>query len=69
MSTEIDELTSEEIDALVDSTELKCKIDSKSGELKCATPEDINRAIALLKHPVKRVVFEVTTEVIGGESE
>lgn len=62
MSTDIDKLTDEELDKLIESEELKCKIDPKSGDLKCATSEDLNRAIARLKNPVKRVVFEVTTE-------
>jgi len=60
--TDIDSLTDEQLDELIASEELKCKIDPKSGELKCATSEDINRAIARLKNPVKKVVFEVTTE-------
>jgi len=60
--TDIDKLTDEQLDTLIASEELKCKIDPKSGELKCATPEAINRAIARLKIPVKRVVFEVTSE-------
>ncbi|MBA7548589.1 hypothetical protein ES705_41050 [subsurface metagenome] len=58
---DIDKLTNEELEQLVESEELKCKIDSKTGELKCATSEDMNRAIARLKNPVKRVVFEVTS--------
>ncbi|GAJ19319.1 unnamed protein product, partial [marine sediment metagenome] len=39
-----------------------CKIEPKTGKLICATSEDINKAIARLKNPVKQVVFEVTTE-------
>ena len=64
LPTDIDQLTDEELDQLIGSEELKCKIDPKSGELKCATSEDINRAIARLKNPVKRVVFEVITEPV-----
>ncbi len=60
--TDVDKLTDEELETLVASEELKCKIDPKSGDIKCATPEVINRAIARLKNPVKRVVFEVTSE-------
>ena len=59
---DINELTDEQLDELIKSQELKCKIDPASGELKCATSEDISRAIARLKNPVKRVVFEVTSE-------
>jgi len=62
LPTDIDKLTDEELDQLIASEELKCKINPATGELKCATPEDINRAIARLRNPVKRVVFEVTTE-------
>ncbi|MBA7584497.1 hypothetical protein ES708_26452 [subsurface metagenome] len=60
--TDIDKLTDEELCQLIASEELRCKINPATGELKCATPEDINRAIARLKNPVKRVVFEVTSE-------
>ncbi|GAI59089.1 unnamed protein product [marine sediment metagenome] len=60
--TDIDKLTDEQLEELVASQELKCKIEPKSGELKCATPEVINRAIARLRNPVARVVFEVTSE-------
>jgi len=63
MSTDIDKLTDEELDKLIESEELKCKIEPKTGKLVCATSEDINRAIAKLKNPVKQVIFEVTTEV------
>lgn len=59
---DIDELTDEQIDELVSSEELKCKIDAKSGEMRCATSEDLDRALARLKNPVKRVIFEVTSE-------
>lgn len=62
--TDIDSLTDEQLDELVASQELKCKIDPKSGDIKCVTPEVINRAIARLKNPVKRVVFEVTSEPV-----
>ena len=62
MSTEIDELTDEELDKLIESEELKCKIEPKTQRLVCATSEDINRAIARLRKPVKQVIFEVTTE-------
>lgn len=62
--TDIDKLTDEELDQLVASEELKCKIDPKSGDIKCATSEDLNRAIARLRNPVKRVVFEVTSEPV-----
>lgn len=60
LPTDIDELTDEQLDELVASEELKCKIEPKTGKLVCATSEDINRAIARLKTPVKQVVFEVT---------
>jgi len=59
---DIDQLTDEQLEQLVEAEELKCKIEPKTGELKCATSEDLNRAIARLKNPVKRVVFEITTE-------
>jgi len=59
---DIDKRSDEELDRLIESEELKCKIDPKSGELKCATSEHLNRAIARLKNPVKRVVFEVVSE-------
>jgi len=65
---DINELTDEQLEQLVEAEELKCKIDPKTGELKCATSEDINRAIARLRNPVKRVVFEVTTEPAVTES-
>ncbi|GAH93607.1 unnamed protein product [marine sediment metagenome] len=61
MSTEIDELTDEEIDELVASEELKCKIEPRTQRLVCATSEDISRAIGRLRKPVKQLLFEVTT--------
>ncbi|MBA7705741.1 hypothetical protein ES703_114577 [subsurface metagenome] len=62
LPTDIDKLTDDELDKLIASEELKCKIEPKTGKLVCATPEAINRAIARLRNPVKQVVFEVTTE-------
>jgi len=62
LPTDIDKLTDEELDKLIESEELKCKIDPKTQRLVCATPEAINRAIARLKKPVTQVVFEVTSE-------
>ncbi|MBA7552898.1 hypothetical protein ES705_45475 [subsurface metagenome] len=62
LPTDIDILTDEQLEELIASEELKCKIVPATGELKCATSEDLNRAIARLKNPVKRVVFEVTSE-------
>jgi len=62
LPTDIDKLTDEEVEALLETTELKCKVDPKTQKLICATPEDINRAIARLKKPIKQLVFEVTTE-------
>jgi len=58
---DIDKLNDEELGQLLESEELKCKVDAKSQRLVCATSEDISRAIARLKKPVKQVVFEVTT--------
>jgi hypothetical protein len=60
--SDIDKLTDHEVEALLDDTELKCKIDAKTGDLVCATPADIARAIARLKHQTKKVIFEVTSE-------
>lgn len=60
--TDIESLTDEQLDELIASEELKCKIEPKTGKLVCATSEDINKAIARLKNPVKQVVFEVTVE-------
>lgn len=62
MPTDIDELTDEQLDELIASEELKCRIDPKTGDIKCATPENINRAIARLKNQPKRIIFEVTSE-------
>ena len=62
MSTDIDKLTDEQLDQLIESEELKCKIDPKTGDVKCATSEDLSRAIARLKNQPKRIIFEVTTE-------
>ncbi|MBA7589158.1 hypothetical protein ES708_31234 [subsurface metagenome] len=59
---DIDSLTDEQLEELIASEELKCKIVPSTGELKCITPEVINRAIARLKNPVKRIVFEVPSE-------
>ena len=59
---DIDTLTDEELEKLIASEELKCKIDPTTGSMKCATSEDLNRAIARLKKPVKHLVFEVTSE-------
>ncbi|MBA7714725.1 hypothetical protein ES703_123757 [subsurface metagenome] len=64
MSMDIDKLTDEELEQLLEAEELKCKIDPKTQRLVCATSEDINRAIARLKNPVKQVVFEVTVEPV-----
>ena len=63
MDIDIDKLTDTEIDKLLADTELKCKVDSKTGDMTCATPEHIAKAIARLPHQPKRVIFEVTTEV------
>ncbi len=62
LPTDIDSLTDEQLEELIASEELKCKIEPKTGKMICATPEVINRAIARLKNPVKQVVFEVTSE-------
>ena len=62
MSTDINELTDEELAELIKSEELKCKIDPATGDVKCATSEDLSRAIARLKNQPKRIIFEVTTE-------
>lgn len=64
MPTDIDKLTDEELETLIASEELKCKIDPKTQSLKCPTSEDLNRAIARLKKPIKHLVFEVTTEPV-----
>lgn len=61
LPTDINKLTDEELDQLIASEELKCKIDPKTGDVKCATSEDISRAIARLKNQPKRIIFEVTT--------
>ena len=66
---EIDELTNDELDKLVESEELKCKIDPRSGDVTCATSEDLSRAIARLKNQPKRIIFEVTTEPPAPEAE
>ncbi|MBA7553970.1 hypothetical protein ES705_46576 [subsurface metagenome] len=60
LPTDIDKLTDAELEQLVGSEELKCKI--KDGALVCATSEDLNRAIARLKNQPKRLIFEVTPE-------
>jgi len=62
LPTDIDNLTDEELDNLLEAEELKCRIDPKTQRLVCATPENINRAIARLKKPIKQVVFEVAAE-------
>ena len=62
MDIDIDKLTDIELEQLLDTTELKCKIDAKTGDMKCATPEDIAKAIGRLKNQPSRIVFEVTTE-------
>jgi len=67
VKTDIDKLTDEELDKLIESEELKCKIDPKTGDVKCATSEDLSRAIARLKNQPKRIIFEVTTEPIETE--
>lgn len=59
---DINELTDEQLDELIKSEELKCKIDPKTGDVKCATSEDLSRAIARLKNQPKRIIFEVTSE-------
>lgn len=64
MSTDIDKLTDEQLDQLIESEELKCKIDPKTGDVKCATSEDLSRAIARLKNQPKRIIFEVTSEPV-----
>ncbi|GAI63566.1 unnamed protein product [marine sediment metagenome] len=62
LPTDIDKLTDEQLDEFLASVELKCKIEPETGKMICPIPEDINRAIARLRQPVKQVVFEVTTE-------
>lgn len=62
MTLDIDKLTESEVEQLVNDTELKCKIEAKTGDIKCATPEDISKAIARLKNQPRKIVFEVTTE-------
>jgi len=62
MEIDIDKLTDAELDQLVQSEELKCKIEPKTGELKCATTEEISRAIARLRNPPKKLIFEVAVE-------
>jgi len=59
---DINKLTDEELDKLLESEELKCKIDPKTSEIKCLTTEEYFQALSRLKKPVKRVVFEVTSE-------
>jgi len=59
---ELNKLTDEQLEELVASGELKCKIDPKTGDVKCATSEDMSRAIARLKNQPKRIIFEVTSE-------
>lgn len=64
MPTDIDKMTDEELDEFIEKADLKCKIDTKSGSIKCATDEEINRAIARLKNPIKSLVFEIITKVV-----
>jgi len=59
---DINELTDEQLDQLIESEELKCKIDPKTGDVKCATSEDLSRAIARLKNQPKRIIFEIIPE-------
>jgi hypothetical protein len=61
-TVDIDKLTDEELGALLDSEELKCKVNSETGELNCATPEAIYKAIARLKNPPKRLVFNIVAD-------
>ena len=67
MTLDIDKLTESELEQLLSETELKCKVDAKTGDVKCATPEDIARAIGRLKNQPKKVIFEVTTETVEVE--
>lgn len=67
MTLDIDKLTESELEQLLSDTELKCKVDAKTGDMKCATPEAIAKAIARLEHQPKRIVFEVTTETAEAE--
>lgn len=62
MSYDIDTMTDEQLDELLAQEELKCKIDPKTGDVKCATSEDIGRAIARLKNQPKKIIFEVVAE-------
>ncbi len=59
---DIDNLTDEQLDELIRSVELKCKIDPKTSVVTCPTTEDISKAIARLKNPVKRLVFDIEPE-------
>jgi len=67
VTLDIDKLTESELEQLLSETELKCKVDAKTGDVKCATPEDIARAIGRLKNQPKKVIFEVTTETVEVE--
>ncbi|GAH96981.1 unnamed protein product [marine sediment metagenome] len=66
LPTDIDNLTEEQLDQLIESEELKCKIDPKTGDVKCATTEDYFKALAKLKNQPKRIVFEITPEPAPG---
>lgn len=59
---DINKLTDEQLDELINSEELKCKINPKTGDVTCATSEDLSRAIARLENQPKRIIFEVTAE-------
>jgi len=61
-SLDINSLTDDQIDELIASEELKCKIEPTTGKMICPIPEVINKAIARLRNPVKQVVFEVKVE-------
>mgnify|MGYP005805570129 CR=1 FL=1 len=61
MSYDIDRMTDEQLDEFLAQEELMCKIDPKTGDVKCAASEDIARAIARLKNQPKKIIFEVTT--------
>ena len=68
MAMDIDKLTVEEIDKFIEATPLVCKIDPKTGSINCDVGEDFMGAIARLKNPVKRVVFEVTSNPAAPEA-
>jgi hypothetical protein len=61
---DIDTMTDEQLDEFLAQEELKCKIDPKTGDVKCATSEDLARAIARLKNQPKKIIFEVTTQTV-----